>query len=80
MTLWDTCECGSRAFDEAGFCGRCGCYCADKDRLVGIDDNVLEAAASERAEAFVEVGPRKQAPPNERWCIGCSPDNCSGCR
>lgn len=25
-------------------------------------------------------GRSKQEPPNERWCIGCSPDNCGGCR
>lgn len=51
----DPCEtCGSAAFDECGFCGRCGWYRADKDRKVGVDDDVLEAAASERAEAFDE--------------------------
>lgn len=22
---------------------------------------------------------RKQPPPNDKWCIGCSPDNCSCC-
>lgn len=21
---------------------------------------------------------KKQSPPNERWCVGCSPDNCHG--
>lgn len=49
------CECGSCVADECGFCGRCGCYRPDCDRKVGVDDDVLEAAASERAEAFKEV-------------------------
>lgn len=21
----------------------------------------------------------KQPPPNDKWCIGCNPDNCAGC-
>ncbi len=21
----------------------------------------------------------RQAPPNDQWCVGCTPDNCCGC-
>lgn len=50
------CECGSRVVDECGFCGRCGCWRPEYDRKPGIDDDVLEARASKRAEAFAPTG------------------------
>ena len=31
-------------------------------------------------KAFINVGTEeKQPPPNDNWCKGCDPDNCSGC-
>lgn len=25
------------------------------------------------------INPAKLAAPNDKWCVGCSPDNCCGC-
>lgn len=49
------CECGSRIVDECGFCARCGCWRPEYDSKPGVDDDILAAAASERAEAFKET-------------------------
>jgi hypothetical protein len=60
------------------------------DFVVERHDFALEHAGIMAAD-FPELGPwrvckyvaerfkNKQEPPNEKWCVGCSPENCSCC-
>ena len=43
----------------------------------GSPDNLPPRALQAVDEIVERI--KKQPPPNENWCVGCSPDNCCGC-
>lgn len=59
--------------DGDGDCGNKHCSICRIRRLA--DEREQERAKSKGMPDFTS----KQPPPNDRWCVGCSPDNCSGC-
>lgn len=50
-----------------------------RQALETVAEQASEIAALKACLSKVRVPVAKQPAPNDAWCVGCNPDNCSGC-
>ncbi|MGZ5051870.1 MAG: hypothetical protein ACXWAS_12505, partial [Methylobacter sp.] len=77
---------GGKTTHDRLYCTDCGAYeygfDSDGEPIIEHDSECLYYTVFQLlsdVNAVISEVTGKQPPPNENWCIGCSPDNCPGC-